>query len=275
MTNGAAAATERRHEEDPRPARQPRPHWVGDGFQCARCSRTTTGTRPPAPSCCWTTPARRISSRPGVRAAWASTASRLRDRDHRLQRRGRAPRLRRQWRRHRSGDVQWMTAASGIVHEEFHSDAFTRQGGELEMVQLWVNLPAKDKMGPAGYQGILAADIPSVDLPDGAGTLRVIAGSYASHRGAGAHPYADGCLGRAVGGRQVGALSDRIGPQQHAGGAARHAVGERRVGGARCAAGAVLAGRRGYYCRSQQRRRLSGAVGRADRRACGGVTARS
>ena len=45
------------------------------------------------------------------------------------------------------GDVQWMTAASGIVHEEFHSDAFTRQGGELEMVQLWVNLPAKDKMG--------------------------------------------------------------------------------------------------------------------------------
>ena len=63
------------------------------------------------------------------------------------------------------GDVQWMTAASGIVHEEFHSDAFTRQGGELEMVQLWVNLPAKDKMGPAGYQGIQAADIPSVDLP--------------------------------------------------------------------------------------------------------------
>ena len=59
--------------------------------------------------------------------------------------------------------TQWMTAASGIVHEEFHSDAFTRQGGELEMVQLWVNLPAKDKMGPAGYQGILAADIPSVD----------------------------------------------------------------------------------------------------------------
>ena len=112
-----------------------------------------------------------------------------------------------------------MTAASGIVHEEFHSDAFTRQGGELEMVQLWVNLPAKDKMGPAGYQGIQAADIPSVDLPDGAGTLRVIAGSYAATR-AGAHPYADGCLGRAVGGRQVGALSDRIGPQQHAGGCA-------------------------------------------------------
>ncbi|MBR8654753.1 pirin family protein [Achromobacter sp. Marseille-Q0513] len=81
------------------------------------------------------------------------------------------------------GDVQWMTAASGILHEEFHSDAFTRQGGELEMVQLWVNLPAKDKMGPAGYQGILAAEIPSVDLPDGAGTLRVIAGSYAGHAG--------------------------------------------------------------------------------------------
>ncbi|QCS66616.1 pirin family protein [Achromobacter denitrificans] len=81
------------------------------------------------------------------------------------------------------GDVQWMTAASGILHEEFHSHEFTRKGGDLEMVQLWVNLPAKDKMAPAGYQGILDADIPAVALPDDAGTLRVIAGNYAGNAG--------------------------------------------------------------------------------------------
>ncbi len=76
------------------------------------------------------------------------------------------------------GDVQWMTAASGILHEEFHSEAFTRSGGILHMVQLWVNLPAKDKMSPPGYQAILNADIPAVALPDGAGAVRVIAGKY-------------------------------------------------------------------------------------------------
>ncbi|WP_342067339.1 pirin family protein [Achromobacter kerstersii] len=81
------------------------------------------------------------------------------------------------------GDVQWMTAASGILHEEFHSHAFTRTGGELEMVQLWVNLPAKDKSAAAGYQSILNADIPVADLPDGAGSVRVIAGSFAGHAG--------------------------------------------------------------------------------------------
>ena len=81
------------------------------------------------------------------------------------------------------GDVQWMTAASGILHEEFHSPAFTRKGGELEMVQLWVNLPAKDKKAPAGYQSLLNADIPVVSLPDGAGSLRVIAGSYGGQTG--------------------------------------------------------------------------------------------
>lgn len=81
------------------------------------------------------------------------------------------------------GDVQWMTAASGILHEEFHSRDFTRTGGMLEMVQLWVNLPAKDKMAAPRYQTLLDRDIPSVDLPDGAGKLRVIAGDYAGHRG--------------------------------------------------------------------------------------------
>ncbi|KAF1024680.1 MAG: Quercetin 2,3-dioxygenase [Burkholderia plantarii] len=81
------------------------------------------------------------------------------------------------------GDVQWMTAAGGILHEEFHSDAFARRGGALEMVQLWVNLPAKDKLSAPGYQTLLDAQIPSVPLPDGAGRVRVIAGEFDGHRG--------------------------------------------------------------------------------------------
>jgi quercetin 2,3-dioxygenase len=81
------------------------------------------------------------------------------------------------------GDVQWMTAASGVVHEEKHSREFTRRGGTLEMVQLWINLPAESKMGPPAYQTILAGQIPSVDLPDDAGTARVIAGRFGAVRG--------------------------------------------------------------------------------------------
>ena len=76
------------------------------------------------------------------------------------------------------GDVQWMSAAAGILHQEFHSDAFTRRGGTLEMVQLWVNLPARDKAATPRYQAIGAATIPSVALPNDAGTLRVIAGEF-------------------------------------------------------------------------------------------------
>ncbi|EKY5004690.1 pirin family protein [Citrobacter amalonaticus] len=76
------------------------------------------------------------------------------------------------------GDVQWMTAGAGILHEEFHSEAFTHKGGELEMVQLWVNLPAKDKMTAPGYQSITQDFIPTVELPDDAGTARIIAGQY-------------------------------------------------------------------------------------------------
>ncbi len=81
------------------------------------------------------------------------------------------------------GDVQWMTAASGIVHEEYHSPAFAANGGDFEMVQLWVNLPAKDKAAKPGYQTLLDAQIPTVELPDGAGKLRVIAGSFGSAAG--------------------------------------------------------------------------------------------
>ncbi|TWC33551.1 hypothetical protein FBY03_11416 [Pseudomonas sp. SJZ079] len=81
------------------------------------------------------------------------------------------------------GDVQWMTAASGILHEEFHSAAFTEQGGTLEMVQLWVNLPARDKLAAPGYQTLLDQDIPLVPLDDGAGSLRLIAGEFAGQQG--------------------------------------------------------------------------------------------
>ena len=81
------------------------------------------------------------------------------------------------------GDVQWMTAASGILHEEFHTPEFSRRGGTLDMVQLWVNLPARDKMGAPGYQTLLDAGIPSVDLPEGAGRVRVIAGTFDGHAG--------------------------------------------------------------------------------------------
>lgn len=81
------------------------------------------------------------------------------------------------------GDVQWMTAAAGVVHEEFHSPTFAQQGGLFEMVQLWVNLPAKDKMAPPRYQGILQQQIPIVNLPDGQGTVRVIAGEFAGQKG--------------------------------------------------------------------------------------------
>ena len=81
------------------------------------------------------------------------------------------------------GDAQWMTAAGGILHEEYHAPAFAKTGGPFRMVQLWVNLPAKNKMGPAGYQSILSADIPTVELPDGAGTGRVIAGELLGEKG--------------------------------------------------------------------------------------------
>ncbi len=76
------------------------------------------------------------------------------------------------------GDAQWMTAGAGILHEEFHSEAFAHSGGRLEIAQLWVNLPASLKMTPARYQTLLDADIPRVDLPGDRGLVRVIAGEY-------------------------------------------------------------------------------------------------
>jgi quercetin 2,3-dioxygenase len=81
------------------------------------------------------------------------------------------------------GDVQWMTAARGILHEERHSKAFTQQGGMLEMIQLWVNLPAKDKLSAPHYQEILNEKIPVVALPNQAGNARIIAGQFDEIRG--------------------------------------------------------------------------------------------
>jgi len=80
------------------------------------------------------------------------------------------------------GDVQWMTAASGVVHDEFHGRAFARRGGWFEMAQLWVNLPARHKMTPPRYQGIASSRIPEVEIPGG-GLARVIAGAYQGRRG--------------------------------------------------------------------------------------------
>lgn len=82
------------------------------------------------------------------------------------------------------GDVQWMTAASGIVHEEMYSQRFAEQGGVLEFIQLWVNLPASAKMSKPGYQTLLNNNIPLVTLPGDAGSLRVVAGEYDGVQGA-------------------------------------------------------------------------------------------
>ncbi len=82
-----------------------------------------------------------------------------------------------------TGDVQWMTAAAGVVHDEFHSREQSAKGGLVSMVQLWVNLPAKDKMSKPRYQTLLAADIPTVALANNAGSLRVIAGAFGDAKG--------------------------------------------------------------------------------------------
>ncbi len=82
-----------------------------------------------------------------------------------------------------AGDVQWMTAGSGLLHKEMHGAEFSRSGGTFEVLQLWVNLPAKSKMSPPRYQSLSAKDIPSVALPEGGGSVRVIAGEFAGTRG--------------------------------------------------------------------------------------------
>ena len=80
------------------------------------------------------------------------------------------------------GDVQWMTAASGVLHKEYHSEAFSQTGGDFQMVQLWVNLPAKDKMSTPKYQAVQNSLMPKVNVEGG--IIEVIAGEYNGHKGA-------------------------------------------------------------------------------------------
>ncbi len=83
----------------------------------------------------------------------------------------------------KAGDVQWMTAASGILHKEYHEENFSKTGGDFHMVQLWVNLPAKDKMSKPKYQNITSADMAHYELENNGGTVEVIAGNYKDKTG--------------------------------------------------------------------------------------------
>ncbi|KAA3437729.1 pirin family protein [Rufibacter hautae] len=76
------------------------------------------------------------------------------------------------------GDVQWMTAGAGLLHEERHEKEFARQGGVLELIQLWVNVPKKDKMAPPRYQELRSGSIPVISTAEGKGTIRVVSGNY-------------------------------------------------------------------------------------------------
>ena len=81
------------------------------------------------------------------------------------------------------GDVQWMTAGAGVLHKEFHEEEFSKKGGIFQMVQLWVNLPAKNKMTPAKYQAIENKDMKKVLLDDGESSVDLIAGEYKGVKG--------------------------------------------------------------------------------------------
>lgn len=82
------------------------------------------------------------------------------------------------------GGVQWMTAAAGVLHKEYHETEFSKKGGTFEMVQLWVNLPAAHKMSPPKYQGLSKEDIPSVLLEGDMGAVKVVSGEYLGTKGA-------------------------------------------------------------------------------------------
>lgn len=81
------------------------------------------------------------------------------------------------------GDIQWMTAASGVLHKEYHDKEWSKTGGEFQMVQLWVNLPKKDKMSAPKYQAIKKEDISRYELENKAGSIEVIAGAYKDTKG--------------------------------------------------------------------------------------------
>ena len=81
------------------------------------------------------------------------------------------------------GDVQWMTAGSGILHKEYHDEEFSKKGGLFQMVQLWVNLPAKNKKTKPKYQEITNAKMGRYNLPNGKGVIEIIAGEFGSVKG--------------------------------------------------------------------------------------------
>src|SRR5574341_509057 len=81
------------------------------------------------------------------------------------------------------GEVQWMTAGGGILHNEYHEESFARSGGVMHMMQIWVNLPRRHKRAAPKYQALTTSDIPEVGLPDGKGLVRIISGSYESFNG--------------------------------------------------------------------------------------------
>lgn len=114
-----------------------------------------------------------------------------------------------------AGDVQWMTAGNGIVHEEFHSQDFTKKGGPLQMVQLWVNLRAQDKTAQAGYQTLLKGQIPTVELPEGAGTVRVIAGELNATKRRRQNVHRDQPLGRDIARGQIRGIAAARWPHEY------------------------------------------------------------
>lgn len=81
------------------------------------------------------------------------------------------------------GDVQWMTAAKGILHKEFHEKEWSKKGGDFQMVQLWVNLPARYKKSDPKYQNLRNADMQKVSLPGNGGEIEIIAGEYNGYKG--------------------------------------------------------------------------------------------
>ncbi len=163
----------------------PPPHWVGDGFHVASVvspQRTGDHLSPfilmdyggPDEYAPATTP-RGVDTHPhrGFETVTVVYAGELEHRDSAGNHGSIGP-----------GDVQWMTAARGVLHEEKHSERFTREGGTMEMAQLWVNLPARHKLAAPRYQTLLAGEIPAIALPGGAGRVRLIAGAWDGVEGA-------------------------------------------------------------------------------------------
>lgn len=121
----------------------------------------------------------------------------------------------------------------GILHEEYHSPAFTERGGTIEMVQFWVNLPAKDKTAEPGCQTLLDAQIPSVDLPEGVGRVRVIAADFEGQRGPARTFTPMNVWDVRISQGGVQRLEAKEGQNACASGAAPHGAGQRQRSGAR------------------------------------------